>query len=68
MSWFHSLKSSGNGRPCAGNFGRRGATGDAAIPFENGQVSAEKLAEWNRLDAEVDEVKQRMDAFIAPVR
>jgi hypothetical protein len=46
-------------------FRRLRAAGDTAIPFENGLASAEALAEWNRQDPEADEVKQRMDAFLA---
>lgn len=46
-------------------FRRQRAAGDAAIPFRNGLASAEELAEWNRQDPDADEVKQRMDAFLA---
>jgi hypothetical protein len=49
-------------------FRQERATGVAAVPFQNGQASAEKLAEWDRLDPDAERIKQRMDAFIASLR
>jgi hypothetical protein len=46
-------------------FRQKRAAGDAAFPFGNGLASAEKLVEWNRQDPDADEVKQRMEAFLA---
>ena len=37
---------------------------DAFYPFHEGWTRAERLAEWNRLDEDVEEVKRRMDDFI----
>jgi hypothetical protein len=46
-------------------FRQKIATANRAFPFENGRASAEDLAEWSRSDPDADEVKQRMDAFLA---
>ncbi len=37
---------------------------DAFYPFRDGWAQPERLAEWNKVNDAVDEVRRRMDEFI----